>query len=443
MKRRSFWGTAVGTATLASGLMGCTEREKTRDRSIQPSEMPVTDNDKLAGMTLKELREQYRYELFDDFLPFVETYIVDHEYGGFMCNTDHDGTNITTNKRPYSLGRGLWLFSFLYNNFGKEEKYLTIARKAANFILKHKPSVNDLWPELISRDGTVLDAGDFSIARDFYVAEGFAEFGKATDDQMYMDLGKEILFKCLRYYDKPDYLDSASPYPGARNMWYWMLFMWYGIRMLHYHYDHEMEKLVDRCIDALLNYHHHPDFDLMNNIVNHDLSRAEDPKYSRLAACGHATEALWMILYEAVRKKDRALFDLASQRFKRHVKVSIDDVYGGVFNDLINVDENIWQLSKIHWAQEFVLMGSLPIIEHTGIQWAIDMFSEQFVYLWDKFPLRQYGYPMWISSGDRNVSFRLHTTRKEIYHHPRHLMLNLLSLDRMIERGGKTSGIFA
>jgi hypothetical protein len=32
--------------------------------------------------------------------------------------------------------------------------------------------------------------------------------------------------------------------------------------------------------------------------------------------------------------------------------------------------------------------------------------------------------------------------RAEHYHHPRHLMLNLLSLKRMIKRDGKTSGLF-
>jgi len=35
-----------------------------------------------------------------------------------------------------------------------------------------------------------------------------------------------------------------------------------------------------------------------------------------------------------------------------------------------------------------------------------------------------------------------HFTRVGNFHHPRHLMLNLLTLDRMIERGGKVSGLF-
>jgi len=39
-------------------------------------------------------------------------------------------------------------------------------------------------------------------------------------------------------------------------------------------------------------------------------------------------------------------------------------------------------------------------------------------------------------------SFEPHTGRAENFHHPRHLMLNLLSIERMIERNGKVSGVF-
>ena len=451
MKRRTFLGASGGSGVLASIFTGCGDQAGNHSNgsinsaksSQSMQKISVTDKGMLAGMTLEKLREQYRYELFDDFLPFVEKYVVDHQYGAFMTRTDHDGNNVSTDKSSTSIGRGIWLFSFLYNNFGKDEKYLEIANKAVDFILKHKPSGDDLWPNLISREGEVLDQGRVSIAHDCYIGEGLAEFGKATGEQEYFDLGRETMFKCLRHYDRPDYQDGASPYPGARNLWYWILFMWFCTCNLDYQDDPELEKLVVRCVDAIMNYHHNPDFNLMNNVINHDLSRSEDPKHSNLAGCGHATEALWMIMYEAVRTKDKALFDLAAQRFKRHVEVSKDDVYGGVFNDLIDVDKNIWQLSKIHWAQEFVPMGSLPVIEHNGAQWAKDMFSEQFAYLLEKFTLRQYGYPLWFAYADRKITFTEHYDRCEHFHHPRYLMQNMLALDRMIKRGGKRSNVFA
>ena len=61
---------------------------------------PATDSIKtLAGKTLVELREQYRADLFDEYFPFLEKYVIDYENGGFMCNTRPDGTQVSTEKR--------------------------------------------------------------------------------------------------------------------------------------------------------------------------------------------------------------------------------------------------------------------------------------------------------------------------------------------------------
>ncbi|MBA7663218.1 hypothetical protein ES703_71257 [subsurface metagenome] len=169
----------------------------------------------------------------------------------------------------------------------------------------------------------------------------------------------------------------------------------------------------------------------MNNTINHDLSRSDDPKHSELAGCGHATEATWMIMYEAVRRNDRALFDRITGMFKRHAIVSKDDVYGGYFNDCMNVDENRWQLRKISWAQAFILINSLYLIEH----------SDQFAWAEEKLPLKKQGFALWLEPNDRFVTFNPKSSRKDNYHHPRHLMLNLASARRMVERGGKISNV--
>ncbi|MBZ5703235.1 MAG: hypothetical protein LAN84_15490 [Acidobacteriia bacterium] len=141
--------------------------------------------------------------------------------------------------------------------------------------------------------------------------------------------------------------------------------------------------------------------------------------------------------------EDKNLFDTFAERFRRHVEVARDRVYGGVFRGLPDVDKNIWNLDKVLWAQEEVLIGSLFVVEHSGAQWAKDMFAEQFGYVQAKYPLKQYGFPLWIIQSDRKVTFERRSDRVENFHHPRHLMLSLLSLERMIQRGGRVSDLFA
>ncbi|MCA9432691.1 MAG: hypothetical protein KC940_19410, partial [Candidatus Omnitrophica bacterium] len=102
-----------------------------------------------------------------------------------------------------------------------------------------------------------------------------------------------------------------------------------------------------------------------------------------------------------------------------------------------------WSLDKVLWAQEEVLIGSLLIIEHLGEQWAHDIFSEMHQYVYDHYPLEKHGLPLWIFSADRKVTFEEEATRVEHFHHPRHLMMNIQALERIRDRNGRVSDVFA
>jgi mannose/cellobiose epimerase-like protein (N-acyl-D-glucosamine 2-epimerase family) len=401
-----------------------------------------------AALPLDKLRAQYRADLFEDFLPFLERHVIDHELGGFMCDTDRDGTNITRNKTAWYEGRGIWVYSFLYNHLAKDQKHLETARKSVEFVLKNKPAGDGTWPRTYTREGAPTSPPDPSIYGDLFIAEGLAEYSTASGEPKYWDLAKEIVLKCVRIYDRPDYLPEigetylgrgARPFPGARIQGVWMVLIRIATQMLRSRRDADIENLASRCVDAVLQHHFNTEFQLNNELMNHDLSRPAN-EYAQLVYTGHAIETLWMLLDEAVRRKDGKLFETIAGRFRRHVEVAWDDVYGGVFRNLQHVDRNIWSVDKVLWAQEEVLIGSLMALEHTGAPWAGEMFKKMYEYVQAKYPLKQYGFPLWIIGADRKVTFERRSNRVENFHHPRHLMLNLLALDRIIARGGKTSG---
>ncbi len=404
-----------------------------------------------AALPLAQLRDQYRRDLFDDFLPFMDKYVIDHRYGGFLCNTDRDGTNLSTQKTAWYEGRGIWVYSFLYNNLTREPKHLEVARKSVDFILKSKPTHPEgLWPKTFHRDGTPASPPDTAVYGDLFIAEGLAEFSKATGEPRYWELAREIVLKCVHLYDRPDYElrigetylgPGARPFPGARIQGVWMVLIRVTSEMLKTRHEPELERIVSRAVSAVIDHHFNPAFELNNELLNHDLSRPAD-EYAQLVYTGHAIETLWMILYEALRRRDQKLFATAAARFRRHVEVAWDDVYGGVFRNLQHVDNNIWSVDKVLWAQEEVLIGSLCIYEHTGERWARDWFMRMFDYVQERYPLRRYGFPLWITSADRKVTFERHATRVENYHHPRHLMLNLLALERLLRRGEAPSDAF-
>ena len=91
------------------------------------------------SLNFVSMREQYRKDLFNDYLPFIDKFVIDHEYGGFHCSVRPNGELVSTTKRAWFEGRGTWVFSFLYNNIAKEQKYLDVAARSIELIQRSKP----------------------------------------------------------------------------------------------------------------------------------------------------------------------------------------------------------------------------------------------------------------------------------------------------------------
>ncbi|MCE5308450.1 MAG: AGE family epimerase/isomerase [Acidobacteriales bacterium] len=398
-------------------------------------------------MELEQLQKQYKQDLFDDCIPFLDKYVVDRVYGGFLCNTDRDGSHLSERKETWFEGRGIWVYSFLYRNFGGSKEHLELARKTMEFILGARPEGADtLWPDRLTREGKPLSPPSESIYGDMFIAEGLAEFAWASGDMRPWEEAKRLIQKCLRVYDRPGYApDVVASYrcpkpvrfPGARSQGVAMVLIRVIKQMLEHRADPELQRVVDDAVDAVLSRFYNPDYGLNNELLNHDFTRPTGD-LARFIYTGHAIETLWMLADEAVRRGDRQMLETAAARFRRHVEVAWDDVYGGVFRGSSDIEQNQWVLDKVLWEQEEVLIGALLFWEHLRAPWARDIFEKTYDYVQEHYPLRKYGFGYWITSADRKVTFEKHFDRIENYHHPRHLMLNLLAIKRLIAKGEKS-----
>jgi mannose/cellobiose epimerase-like protein (N-acyl-D-glucosamine 2-epimerase family) len=417
---------------------------------------------KIGGRTLDDLIARYRHDLFDDFLPFMDQHVIDHEHGGFMTDTDRAGKQVTTNKRTRYEGRGIWVYSHLYRTLAREERYLEVGRKSAEFLLRAEPPAGALWPSSFSREGRPIEDEGMLIAGkrfksgtevydDLFVAEGFTAYAAASGKEEFAARAAAILERCERLYEDVQYAPAAPlvyyggmetpSLPGCRLLGVWMVMLRLATQLLETADNHRMRALADRCLDAIMQRHHNPDFDLLAEVLNHDFS-TPDNLYAQLAYTGHGIETLWIVMDEALRRKDSALFGEAARRFRRHLDVAWDDVYQGWFRGCRHVDDNDWILDKALWVQEEALVGLTMIAEHTGAEWAKDWLRRGYPYVIENFPLKRHGYALWDIYPDRRVRFVERYERIENYHHPRHLMLNLSALLRIKERGGAFSGVF-
>ena len=392
--------------------------------------------------SIEALRDHYRQYLFGQYLPFWHRHGIDHELGGFMCALDHDGTRSSDSKYMWYQGRGLWVYSYLYRHFGGEE-HLQVATQAKDFLLRHGRDKNGDWVQSLSRTGEVEAAATARGYAALFVAEGMQAYAHATGDKEAMQVALDTLWRGLELFDDPERFVEESYFPlsykGQRPLGSHMVLILILTQMLEQVEDARLEALAARVVDAIVNRYWNEEYQLMNETLAHDYSRPDDANESFIYL-GHAIETLWMLLPEAMRRGDRALFDLAAERFRRHIEVSWDDVYGGFLRSL-DVRGN-FEYDKVLWLQEEVMVGCLILLEHTDWDWPAFWFERSFDYVEEKFSLKQHGFPLYLVSGDRKVRFVEHVTRKENYHHPRCVMRNLLALERMIERKGATSGFW-
>jgi len=424
-------------AVLLAGFGGCvTGRVSSNSEKSLEKRNSITH---IGDMTLEQLRDKYHSELFDKFLPNMDRLVVDHEFGGIMPSVDITSSKqLSSDKRAWSEGRGIWIYSYLYNNLDKNPKYLEIARKSKDFILKHQPSDDSFWIASYTREGSPR-SGPGDIFGNLYIAEGLAEFSKASGEMQYLELARKITLSAVARYDRPDYRDaSEKKIIGPRLLNHWMILLRNSTQMLEYQADPEIEKVAERCVDAIMNHHLNPEFNLLNFTLTHDLNRITDSEYAQSASIGIGIQTLWMVMFEAARKKDVKLFHRAQELFKRHVNVAHDPVYGGYFNTLNHVDNYTFNVAKVQSTHVEVLIGTLFLIEHTADVWAEKCFAETYDYVQDKFVRSDYAFA--IESGDRKVAN--HSKGMGNYHYPRSLVMNLSALNRIINRKGRVSNLF-
>jgi len=457
VKRRAFVRTLTGAAAVRLGIVSL---GKAQTVSRPPGDPIAPGKMRLAGMSLEELRQRLYDQLFQVLLPFWDKHGIDHDYGGLMCSLDYDGTLLDTSKNLWFLGRAIWVYSFLYNHFGKNPEFLNVAKKTKEFVFKWARQKDGWWAEEFSREGKVLRPFSGDTEGMYHLAEGLQEYAAASGDAPSHEAAFVILTKLFREFDSPAFRYRGADFPylwgskrAVRPQGLWFLNLTISTQMLVRENNAQIAAIADRAVDAIMNRHYNPDIGLNTEMLYYDFTRPkEEAQKSRF---GHSVEALWMVMDEANRRHDEALWNTCAQRIRHHLDVGWDYIYGGL-SQWINVDHPSYQWpvetpvgthQQLHftgeyehmkclWCQNETLVATLNVLERTGAEWAAEYFGSTFQVVNEKFWQKQRGYPAgYMLFADRRMTLQPHVGRQDNYHPLRQHMLNILTLDRMIARG--------
>ena len=446
MKRRNFFGTSV-----AAGLTGAFSLHAEPSATISDYEriglkmLP----EKIAGMRYDELRDDYHDRLFNQYLPFWEKGGYDKVRGGFVTELRDDGSIQTDEKYIWYQGRGIWVYSYLYNNFSKNPKYLEIAKKSRDFMVKYMYKGDGLWEQMVNGDGTVKARSDQGSAEDVYgpmfAAVGLIEYYKAAGKEEDLELAKTSIWKSVQRYEDPGYMGVTYPgvdKTGLRSQGHSFMMVWTLTQLLSFHDDPKLKEIISEHVDHIMNHYWNPDYGITNEVLFHDYSRIPDA--ATHFSPGHAIETLWMVMHESFRIGNGTLFYICKNRVRRFIEMAWDYIFEGLGDTEYNVfasEKNAPGPTldiKDMWAHCEILVATMLTLEYTGDVWAIEWYERA-----REFTLRTMPTPcgVWRQAVDRYGKDKqregISIYRKDNFHQVRYQMFNLLSLERIIKNKGK------
>ncbi|MBT4482861.1 MAG: hypothetical protein HOC71_04185 [Candidatus Latescibacteria bacterium] len=455
MKRRTFAKTGLTAGVSGAIAASCGGEGLPWKKGLETESY---SGDTIAGMTIEELREDYHQRLFARYLPFWEKGGFDEEFGGFMCLLNDDGTVADEEKYNWYQGRALWVYSFLYNNFGQDSRHLEIAQKTRDFIVKYMKAGTGTWYERVHRDGRVKEGVSDNIYGWLFIANGLTEFYKATKNEEDRKMVYDTIWSALRVYDNANYkgignyggLPAIKSVTGLRSQGHSMVIIRLLTQLLSHQRNRKLEGVLEQHVELVMKKFFNPQLGITNEYLQHDYSRI--PGYEDYMFTGHSVETMWMIMFEALRTKDTQLFADAKNIIIRYIEMSWDYVFEGfgdghfyVFDGLDRTSKKLYGIKSM-WSHCELLIALMHIYEYTLDHRAKDLYERVRAYTIKAFDT---DYGVWRQAvnrfGGEVQRDGVPSKRKGNFHQPRYLMLSILSLDRLIKNQGQPTsfpGIF-
>jgi mannose/cellobiose epimerase-like protein (N-acyl-D-glucosamine 2-epimerase family) len=361
-----------------------------------------------------------------------------------MCYLYDDGSVQDGRKDIWYQGRGIWVYSFLYNHLDPNPKWLEMARKSRDFMVTHMHRGDGTWIDAVDRMGEPVGALDVSRGGNIYgalfAAVGLIQLAEATGSEEDLALARKSIRRASEMYEDQKYAGISIPVTdrlGLRAQGHSFMFIWTIPQLLDLEADPWFESLAVAHLEHIRSHFWNPDFGISNEILFHDYSRI--PGLADQMVPGHSIETQWMAMDAAARFGDENGVELFRNRMRRLIEMTWDHVFGGIGDTDFHVFASQEHPAgpefgiKTMWAQAEVLVGTLKVYADTRDSWALDWYERTWEYI-QRTMRTDYG--VWRQAVDR-IGKPLERPgispyRKGNFHQPRCLMMNLLDVEKIV-----------
>ncbi len=423
MNRRHFiMNSALGSLTFSGAAAALAIGQDSDNEDYGTASVSPTVVDHLGEFSLYELRDYHQKELDEKFIALWDKNGIDWEYGGVIPYWDENGEFTTDIKEMYYLGRGLWVFSYLYNHFGKNERHLEAARKTKGFTFKYCRDEDRYWISEVKRDGTFVQ-GSFNIYGDMYMVLGLTEYYIATGDEEARDVAIETAHGINERIVSLDYQHlgghGSGHEPGTKRLGTWQHFLSTLTPLARETNDYGISMIARMCVRNIMERHYRPEYGVALEYLDNMFQPFERNTH-RSVSGWHSIQSAWMCMDEAMRMGDRRTFLDAMEMGRLTLEKCWAEGEKGGLVSISNPEARV-VAGNNHapsGATDDAIIFTLFSVEQTHAPWAIYWFDKVF-----RHGLKHYD--LW--------------KRSCLLHHPRRLFLVIEILDRMIARKGRVS----
>lgn len=385
-----------------------------------------------SGWNPVDLKDRYGRLLFDGYLPFWDRGGIDREFGGFMCYLFDDGSVQDERKDIWYQGRGIWVYSRLFQVLDPDERWLDVARAARDFMVKHMHRGNGDWHDTVDRRGSPVTGKEGYRSQNIYgalfAAVGLLAYADASGDAASRELALTTIQRARDRYESPDYSGVQVPNVGNRGLraqGHAFSFIWTLNQVADR--DASLDAYLQEQLDRLASSFWNPDYGISNEYLDRQYRRL--PGWTGFMAPGHSIEAQWMALEAARGLGKETLARTLADRMHRLIELCWDWRYGGVGDKAYHAEPTATApvgtdfSIKTMWAQTEVMLGCLKVIEAYREPWAYGWFLRT-----EDFVLRtmRTGTGVWRQAVDRQGRNKsregISPYRKGNFHQPRMLM---------------------
>ena len=385
---------------------------------------------------LAEYKNRISDTLLNNFVPFWEKFSPDKVYGGFLCGFDRDGELFFEDKSVWQQGRSLWMFSKLYNEFGKKPEWLSIAKNGYDFINNYCFDENGHMYFKVTRDGKPL------VNRRYYFSEAFAimgyvEYYFATGLEEVKQRAIKLYQRMYYYYTTPGcFPPKVNPKTRSNQGHSIVMIMLNVSQYMRRIDDNEIyDRVINNSIDRILKYFVKEDEQILLETVGPKGERINSPE-GRLVNPGHSMETAWFLMTEAIHRKDKELMRQAIKITEWSLERGWDDEKEGIFYFVDVENKPVLSLEwdmKLLWPHCEAMIALLYSYWFTKDEKYLADFDKIYNYIYKHFP--DEGHPEWFGHLHRDgtpISYIKGSDWKGPFHNVRAFMLLSQMFDSII-----------